>query len=135
MEHGSATPDSTRYGAGHSYPGDLARFVRERWNDTDGESAGAAPALLPDAEVLEELLSACYQASLLQEEERAVTRALDLEGEEVVEESVGEVGTRHRSAYRLIHALPEVLAVVVSQDGGVRFVTSRNGRVTYWEQE
>jgi hypothetical protein len=64
-----------------------------------------------------------------------VARALDLEGEGVVEEGAEEVGARHRSAYRLVGALPGVLAVVVSQDGGVRFVSSRKDRVTYWNQE
>ncbi|MDQ3863133.1 MAG: hypothetical protein M3317_06490, partial [Actinomycetota bacterium] len=64
-----------------------------------------------------------------------VWRALDLEGEEVVEEVTGNVGARHRSAYRLGGALPGSVAVVISQDGGVRFVCQRGGRVTYWEQE
>jgi hypothetical protein len=64
-----------------------------------------------------------------------VWRALDLEGKEVTEERTGNVGSRHRSAYRLTGALPRSVAVVVSQDGGVRFVCQRGGRVTYWEQE
>ena len=64
-----------------------------------------------------------------------VWRALDLEGEEVAEEGTGNVGARHRSAYRLAGALPGSVAVVISQDGGVRFVCQRGGRVTYWEQE
>jgi DNA integrity scanning protein DisA with diadenylate cyclase activity len=64
-----------------------------------------------------------------------VARALDLEGNEVAEEEVGDVGARHRSAYRLCGALPGAVAIVVSQDGGVRFVSQRGGRVTYWEQE
>jgi hypothetical protein len=64
-----------------------------------------------------------------------VWRALDLEGEEVAEERTGNVGSRHRSAYRLCGALPGSVAVVISQDGGVRFVCQRGGRVTYWEQE
>jgi hypothetical protein len=49
-----------------AYPADLARFVRERW---DEDRAGA----LPDQGTLETLISACYQAGLLHEEERAVT--------------------------------------------------------------
>jgi len=61
-----------------------------------------------------------------------VARALDLEGERRVPESTERVGTRHRSAYRLCRALPEALAVVVSQDGGVRFACWRDGEVTYW---
>jgi hypothetical protein len=64
-----------------------------------------------------------------------VWRALDLEGESVAEEGTGNVGARHRSAYRLAGALPGSVAVVISQDGGVRFVCQRGGRVTYWEQE
>jgi hypothetical protein len=65
----------------------------------------------------------------------SVGRALDLEGEKVAEEGTGNVGARHRSAYRLAGALPGSVAVVISQDGGVRFVCQKGGRVTYWEQE
>jgi hypothetical protein len=68
-------------------------------------------------------------------EVKSVARALDLEGEEVVEEETGNVGARHRSAYRLAGALPGSVAVVISQDGGVRFVCQKEGRVVYWEQE
>jgi hypothetical protein len=65
----------------------------------------------------------------------SVGRALDLEGEKVAEEGTGNVGARHRSAYRLAGALPGSVAVVISQDGGVRWVCQKGGRVTYWEQE
>jgi hypothetical protein len=65
----------------------------------------------------------------------SVVRALDLEGEVVVEEGTANVGARHRSAYRLAGALPGSVAVVISQDGDVRFVCKKGGRVTYWEQE
>jgi hypothetical protein len=65
----------------------------------------------------------------------SVGRALDLEGEKVAEEETGNVGARHRSAYRLAGALPGSVAVVISQDGGVRFMCQKGGRVTYWEQE
>jgi hypothetical protein len=65
----------------------------------------------------------------------SVGRALDLEGEKVVEEETANVGARHRSAYRLAGALPGSVAVVISQDGGVRWVCRKGGRVTYWEQE
>jgi hypothetical protein len=64
-----------------------------------------------------------------------VARALDLEGEKVAEEETVTVGARHRSAYRLAGALPGSVVVVISQDGGVRFVCRKRGRVTYWEQE
>jgi hypothetical protein len=66
---------------------------------------------------------------------KSVGRALDLEGKKIVEEEAGNVGARHRSAYRLAGALPGSVAVVISQDRGVRFVCHSGGRVTYWEQE
>lgn len=62
-----------------------------------------------------------------------VRRALDLEGEAWHEEPVDRVGTRHRSAYRFCAAVPNALAIVVSQDGGVRFVANHGGAVTYWD--
>lgn len=65
----------------------------------------------------------------------SVGRALDLEGDKVAEEGTGNVGARHRSAYRLAGALPGSVAIVISQDGGVRFVCQKGGRVMYWEQE
>lgn len=63
-----------------------------------------------------------------------VARALDVEGEQTELESTAGVGTRHRSVYRLCQTLHEALAIVVSQDGTVRFVQWRQGAVTYWQQ-
>ncbi len=54
----------------YSYPRDLARFVRDRWNDVRQTAEGGAP--LPDTTTLEDFCSACYQAGLLREEERPV---------------------------------------------------------------
>ena len=44
------------------------------------------------------------------------------------------MGTRHRSAYRLCNELRDVIAVVISQDGNVRFVKCKDEAVTYWDQ-
>ncbi len=63
-----------------------------------------------------------------------VLRALDVEGSMVEEEPTEIVGTRHRSAYRLCKELPDVLTVVVSKDGDVRFVRRQGDGVTYWDQ-
>jgi hypothetical protein len=62
-----------------------------------------------------------------------VARALDLEAEDTVAEPLIADGTRHRSAYRLCSRLPDAMAMVVSQDGGVRFVASLKGEVTFWD--
>jgi hypothetical protein len=63
-----------------------------------------------------------------------VWRALDVEGHERQPESVENVGTRHRAAYRFVNDHPDGLAVVISQDGGVTFVANRDGQVVFWEQ-
>jgi Probable sensor domain DACNV/DisA bacterial checkpoint controller nucleotide-binding len=63
-----------------------------------------------------------------------VARALDTEGERIEMELSEGVGTRHRAAYRLCHELHDALAIVISQDGNVRFVKWHNGSVTYWDQ-
>ena len=64
---------------------------------------------------------------------RWVARALDAEGTTKVRESVESDGTRHRSAYRLCNFVHDALAIVVSQDGTVRFVKWHEGEVTYWD--
>lgn len=64
-----------------------------------------------------------------------VYRALDGEGLERLVDDEETVGTRHRAAYRFAHAHPRGLAIVVSQDGGVRFVTRVHGEITYFEQK
>jgi hypothetical protein len=63
-----------------------------------------------------------------------VARAHELEGTEREWVRTDRVGTRHRSAYRLCQAVRDALALVVSQDGGLRFIRWHDGGVTYWEQ-
>src|ERR1700719_4460732 len=65
-------------------------------------------------------------------EDEMVYRALDIEAQDCVLESMQTAGTRHRTAYRLCRENASCLAVVVSQDGTVKFVASHQDRVTYW---
>jgi hypothetical protein len=62
-----------------------------------------------------------------------VARALDLEAEDHIAEPLIADGTRHRSAYRLCSRVPSAMVLVVSQDGGVRFVAEHRGQVTFWD--
>lgn len=62
-----------------------------------------------------------------------VVRSLDAETRQTTLERAAGVGTRHRSVYRLCQFDPEVLAIVISHDGGVRFVKQLDGRVAYWD--
>jgi hypothetical protein len=63
-----------------------------------------------------------------------VWRAFDVEGRERSCDRTENVGTRHRAAYRFVQNHPGGLAIVISQDGAVRFVVCRPEGVTYWEQ-
>jgi hypothetical protein len=61
-----------------------------------------------------------------------VYRALDIEAQDCILESMESAGTRHRTAYRLCREHAQCLAIVVSQDGAVKFVANHHARVTYW---
>jgi hypothetical protein len=63
-----------------------------------------------------------------------VARAHDLEATAKAWVRTDRVGTRHRSAYRLCQAVRDALVLVVSQDGGLRFIRWCDQGVTYWEQ-
>jgi sensor domain DACNV-containing protein len=63
-----------------------------------------------------------------------VFRALDVEGRERELNSVEDVGTRHRAAYRFVRQHPNGIAIVISHDGGVSFVANRDGEVVSWQQ-
>jgi Probable sensor domain DACNV len=63
-----------------------------------------------------------------------VARARNLAGTERDHVRTDRVGTRHRSAYRLCQEIRDALAIVVSQDGGLRFIRWQDDAVTYWDQ-
>ena len=63
-----------------------------------------------------------------------VARALDLRGASRERVRTNLVGTRHRSAYRLCETVKRALAVVISQDGALRFVRWHDNAVTFWDQ-
>src|SRR5688500_16762361 len=59
-----------------AYPSDLAALVLTRWHDAT--AAGQIDLRPPATSTLEEVLSICYQATLLREEGRPVTFRLSL---------------------------------------------------------
>jgi hypothetical protein len=63
-----------------------------------------------------------------------IARALDADATGTQIEPTETYGTRHRSAYRLCAALPEAVAIVISQDGDVRSIKYKGGQVTCWAQ-
>jgi hypothetical protein len=75
MLEGKPTPaGSGRASTGYRYPGDLARFVWDRWGNAPEFPGGVEP--LPNGASLEGFFSACYQASMLREERPVVCRAI-----------------------------------------------------------
>ena len=81
-----------------------------------------------------EILGCGVETAGVRREVPRVARARDLEGIQREWVRTDRVGTRHRSAYRLCQAVREALALVVSQDGGLRFIRWHGDGVTYWEQ-
>jgi len=63
-----------------------------------------------------------------------VARALDLQATRREWVRTDRVGTRHRSAYRFCQVVRDAIVVVISQDGGLRFVRWHDDAVTYWDQ-
>lgn len=86
----------------YAYPRDLAAFVAARWEGSSASSDSLDPIShnppvdpLPEASVLEEVLSTCYQASLLREEGQPVRFRLALSPPEVFPPGAGPLRDLH----------------------------------------
>ncbi len=94
-----------------AYPKDLAALVAERWEDRSGASDPPERGYfhpLPEASVLEGVLSACYQASLLREEESPVIFRLALCGPEAFPDKGGPLtGCNASSSRNLAPSMPK----------------------------
>jgi len=77
----------------HAYAYDLARVVEQRW--------GNAPSL-PEPGLLEQLLSVCYQASLLRDEGRPVTFRIALADPELFPAAGGPPMGLHRLVFEYL---------------------------------
>jgi hypothetical protein len=89
-----------------AYPKDLAALAAARWAEVApapvGEPGSCTARRLgaaPDLGALEELLDACYQASLMREEERPVAFRLVLAGPEAFPQDGGPPSGFHRLAF------------------------------------
>src|SRR5512147_1348291 len=88
----------------HSYPSELADFVLAKWRSSSDlvqeycETTDDADAL-PEREMLVRILSVCYQASLLREEERPVRFRLILRPPEAFPAPGGPPHGLHRLVF------------------------------------
>lgn len=62
-----------------------------------------------------------------------VFRSADRRGEHLERIVPNEYGTRHRSAFEFCYRFSPSVAIVVSSDSGIKFVTRRNDDVYFWE--
>ncbi len=88
----------------HAYPKELASFVVDQWKDPSFMerfgSAGIDPSVeLPDRCVLEQIISTCYQASLMREEERPVMFRLIIRGHHLFPPDDGPPTGLHRMQF------------------------------------
>ena len=110
---GHTTQSSVR--ADYAYPSDLAKLVLLRWDAATAAGQIRLPA--PATSTLAQLLSICYQATLLREEGRPVTFRLAISAPETFDPAAGPPsGVRHRIAGRASN-------VVFLQDGSVDHMT------------
>jgi len=90
----------------HSYPQHLAKVLIEKWHADDGKlllsgASGDVPHdQLPDVGVIEEIISTCYQASMLREEERPLRFRLMLREPEKLPPEEGPPDGLHRLIFR-----------------------------------
>ncbi len=62
-----------------------------------------------------------------------VLQAEDMDGLSGREIDIRRFGTRHRSAFRFCAAVPDALAFILSQDGGIKVAKAVDGRVVLWK--
>src|SRR5688572_24560684 len=124
-------PSSER--TAHAYPGDLAQAVHLRWPEI--QSGIQAGLTLPTPAVLEEVLSVCYQASLLREEGRPVAFRVAFGAPDVFAPAAGPPAGLHRLVFRESRPFDQhelrrlapaavfsrsLIGVVIDRDGGLR---------------
>ncbi|MGO9952717.1 MAG: putative sensor domain DACNV-containing protein [Dissulfurispiraceae bacterium] len=96
----------------HAYPRELASLVFNQWKDPlfieRLRSAGIDPSIqLPDRSVLEHVISTCYQASLMREEERSVMFRLIIRDCQLFPPGDGPPAGLHRLQFATIRPLTE----------------------------
>jgi hypothetical protein len=95
------TAERFEQGSPHAYPQEFVSFILDRWKDPlfaeQLSSAGIDPSIeFPDRSLLDQVMSTCYQASLMREEERPITFRLILRDSELFSPDDGPPAGLHR---------------------------------------
>ena len=93
----SAPPTEIESAMKNAYPSDLAARVLTRWHEAT--AAGQIDLPPPAASMLAEVLSTCYQATLLREEGRPVTFRLSLSEPDAFAATAGPPAGLHRLVF------------------------------------
>jgi hypothetical protein len=93
----SASPPDRLAAADYAYPSDLAGLVLTRWYEA--RAAGQINLPPPATTALVDVLSICYQATLLREEGRPVTFRLAVSGPDAFEPKSGPPSGLHRLVF------------------------------------
>ncbi len=94
----------------HAYPKELVSFILDKWNDAlfieRLRSAGINPSIqLPDHSLLEQVISTCYQASLMRDEERSIIFRLIIRDRKLFPPDDGPPAGLHRLQFAKIRPL------------------------------
>jgi len=94
----------------HAYPKELVSFIFDKWKDSlfieRLRSAGIDPSIqLPDRSLLEQVISTCYQASLMREEERSIIFRLIIRDRKLFPPDDGPPVGLHRLQFAKIRPL------------------------------
>jgi hypothetical protein len=96
----------------HAYPQELVSFILDRWKDPlfaeQLSAAGIDPSIeLPDRSLLKQVISTCYQASLMREEERPITFRLILRESKFFAPDDGPPAGLHRLQFSRVRPFNE----------------------------
>ena len=86
---------------GYAYPSDLAALVLTRWHEAT--AAGQIDLPPPATSTLVDVLSICYQATLLREEGRPVTFRLALSEPDAFAPAAGPPSGLHRLVFAVLY--------------------------------
>src|SRR5665647_1778318 len=112
MRNGSKNMRGCQTSFGHSYPKELVAFIFERWQDASFVERLCPAAVdctfqLPDREILEQVISTCYQASLMREEERPVMFRLIIRDSHLFPAEEGPPTGMHRLIFSRVRPFNE----------------------------
>jgi hypothetical protein len=121
----SASPPDRPAAPDYAYPSDLAGLVLTRWDEA--RAAGQINLMPPPATALADVLSICYQATLLREEGRPVTFRLAVSEPDAFAPKSGPPSGLHRLVFNRPLPLDQHELRRLAPAAGGSFTLARSG--------